>query len=296
MTCCQIHRSIECNDFADISLTCMFQAPYNGAKTTPVANDVVVYNGTNWIFEPKTTLSSSDDQVMSVTNSNSITGAATPSAPSGSDNQVNYDFTFDLKTDATSVYPISITSNGVAVGTPTGVGTQGVIGGSGVSNTYVGADGLTHLMPSSFDLLSADIPVVQITNGADSVINNDVTINVATMVAATALTAGVRGLVPAPAINQQNYYLRGDATWQALSPLTILREEYSVYNGDIAVGGTTITFAQPYDNSYPEQIYRSNGVNSRILGTNEYTIAGNVITFINAFVLDEEFMIIYKKL
>ncbi len=39
--------------------------------------------------------------------------------------------------------------------------------------------------------------------------------------AATASAAGAHGLVPAPAAGQQNYFLRGDKTWQALSKSSV---------------------------------------------------------------------------
>jgi hypothetical protein len=51
MLCCGIqNQGFSCNSLAPVSLTCVFQAPYNGAKTEPVSNDIIIFNGLSWEF------------------------------------------------------------------------------------------------------------------------------------------------------------------------------------------------------------------------------------------------------
>jgi trimeric autotransporter adhesin len=74
-----------------------------------------------------------------------LSGAFMPNNLAGTTNQV-------LVSQGTGVAPIwsntnSILTNGIAALT---AGGQGTLGGTGTSNTYVGADGATHLLPSAY--------------------------------------------------------------------------------------------------------------------------------------------------
>lgn len=61
------------------------------------------------------------------------------------------------------------------------------------------------------------LTVAQVTVNAQGQVTNAVNVPIATMVGSTALVAGTRGLVPAPAAGDNLKYLRGDGTWQTVA-------------------------------------------------------------------------------
>ena len=68
-----------------------------------------------------------------------------------------------------------------------------------------------------------------------------------TMVGATPTTDGVRGLVPRPAIADRDRFLKGDATWGGVTPLTIgaVPESKLTTQGDLLFRGITTSERLP---------------------------------------------------
>lgn len=68
-----------------------------------------------------------------------------------------------------------------------------------------------------------------------------------TLVGATPTADGVRGLVPRPAITDRDRYLKGDGTWNGVSPLTIgaIPESKLTAQGDILFRGVTTSERLP---------------------------------------------------
>lgn len=84
--------------------------------------------------------------------------------------------------------------------------------------------GWTYKVGASLDITglgtveSGDM-IVCVTSGSSYVATNwnVVQNNIDTMTAATASSAGTRGLVPAPAAGEETYFLRGDGTWASVN-------------------------------------------------------------------------------
>lgn len=198
MLCCGIqNQGFNCSMLASSSLTCIFQTPYDGAKTAPIAGDVVQFDGLNWVFAPMASVSFDDNQLMSLTNTNTISGTMVASAPVGADNQVNYTLSINARLDPSSTFPLTSSGAGIAVGTPTTAGTQGVLGGTGVANTYIGADGLLHLLPVSSTVTTGNLTStttgLSLTGNTGAVVGAGTTIDYNLVTGVGALTAGVQG-------------------------------------------------------------------------------------------------------
>lgn len=338
MQCCGNSRRLNCSDLQPLSLTCIFQAPsIDGAKTAPNIGDTVVWNGTNWQFQAGGTLGFDDNQVMTMVNTDSIIGTMVPSAPTGSDNQVNYTLTATARLSPTSPLAITSTATGLSVAPPnaaqitvkqnlttttTGMtivgtgatlvpatvnynltagiaglnaGVQGTLGGTGATNTYVGADGQLHLLPSTtgavlFSTTAVQPTIVKIVGGGSTVQTQAMTIDVAGMVGATAIADGVSGLAPKPLAGEDDEVLFGDGTYKPA--LTIIRDTYSVLNGDIVIGLGSVTLTQTVDTTYPITVYRMGNLAH---STVDYTQVGQVLTFPMKFIVQDEIDIIYKK-
>jgi len=119
----------------------------------------------------------------------------------------------------------------------------------------------------------------------------------ATLVGATTTLAGVAGIVPAPALGQQTYYLRGDGTWSANdaeqqsvipdqpSGGPINTDGFSVIFIAQSTGGQTVTLKPPVDTIRQRRIrVIHNGTQAvtiqgamMLVGTSQtYTYFGNI--------------------
>lgn len=98
------------------------------AATAPTSGQVLAYNGTNWTPSAPTVSSSA------VTGAASITTTSPGLSVTGTNNVLS----------AGTVNYNLVTGVGALAS-----GTQGALGGTGTSNTYIGADGQKHLLPAS---------------------------------------------------------------------------------------------------------------------------------------------------
>ncbi len=103
---------------------------YNTATTGDVTPGYYYHNGTKWVRVADATAVAASS-ITGTSNLSTTTAGMTVTGTVLSAGTVNYDL-----------------PNGIT-GTAWTAGTQGTLGGTGTRNTYIGADGQTHLLPSS---------------------------------------------------------------------------------------------------------------------------------------------------
>ena len=177
-------------------------------------------------------------------------------------------------------------------------GAQGVLGGTGAANTYVGADGLLHLLPTgggsvaTGDLTTSTIGLT-IVDGTGAVVGTGTTIdiNILDLFSNYSWGTGPQGQLGGGAF--EDYYVGGDGYVHLLPKNYLyLRESFSVNNATLTIGGTTVVTTAPRKADFTEQVFR-NGLLLR--RTEDYTIAsdGQTYTFTMPFVAQDEIDIIY---
>lgn len=177
-------------------------------------------------------------------------------------------------------------------------GAQGVLGGTGAANTYVGADGLLHLLPTgggsvaTGDLTTSTIGLT-IVDGTGAVVGTGTTIdiNILDLFSNYSWGTGPQGQLGGQAF--EDYYVGGDGYVHLLPKnYMYLRESFSVNNATLTIGGTTVVTTAPRKVDFTEQVFR-NGLLLR--RTEDYTIGvdAQTYTFTMPFVAQDEIDIIY---
>lgn len=160
-----------------------------------------------------------------------------------------------------------------------GPGAQGVLGGTGTANTYVGADGQLHLLPTaagggSFTAgnLTTTTTGLTIGNGVSAVNGLGSTVNYNLATGIPSLVLGTQGTIGG--IGSANTYIGYDGQAHLLPIDPIVQTSSTVG----LTAGTTVTIPA----GYTKVLYVArNGVIQ--IPTTDYTIVGTTVTFVTPF-------------
>lgn len=158
-------------------------------------------------------------------------------------------------------------------------GAQGVLGGTGTANTYVGADGQLHLLPiatGSGTFVAGNLTTtttgLTIGNGTSAVNGLGTTVNYNLATGIPGLTLGVQGTIGGTGSADTYIGYDGQAHLLPIDPIVQTSSTVGLS------AGTTVTIPA----GYTKVLYVArNGVIQ--IPTTDYTIAGTTVTFVTPF-------------